>query len=159
MTLRRQWGIVAAVILFLAGALGAATHALKDELFPVAVGSSAPSMKGTALDGSRRAKVLADYKDKVVLLNLWATWCEPCRVEMPSMERLHQEFASQGLAVVAISEDDAGARGRVLEYAKELGLTFEVLHDPEQLTRHSYQVTGYPTTFVIARALIRSLLQ
>lgn len=151
MTQRQQWGIVAGIVLLLATVLGAGVHFLGDELFPVTVGSKAPPIEGVTLDGSRRQKSLADYSGKVVLLNVWATWCEPCKVEMPSIEKLHREFASQGLAVVAVSVDDPGAEQRVRDYVKELGLTFEVLHDPKQVTTRNYQITGYPETFVIAR--------
>ncbi|MEO6526402.1 MAG: TlpA disulfide reductase family protein [Gemmatimonadaceae bacterium] len=149
--MRQQWGIVLGVVLLLAAALGAGVHFLGDELFPVSVGSAAPPLNAVTLDGTKRAKSLADYKGKVVLLNVWATWCEPCKVEMPSIEKLHREFDARGLAVVAVSVDDPGSESRILDYAKELGLTFEVLHDPAKLTVGNYQITGYPETFVIAR--------
>ena len=151
MTHRQQWGIVAGIVLFLAGVLAAGVHFLGDELFPVTVGSKAPPIEGVTLDGTKRHKQLADYEGKVVLLNVWATWCEPCRVEMPSIEKLHKEFASRGLAVVAISVDDPGAEQRILDFVKEYGLTFEVLHDPRQGTTRNYQITGYPETFIVAR--------
>jgi thiol-disulfide isomerase/thioredoxin len=117
----------------------------------VSVGSKAPPIEGVTLDGKKTPRKLADYSDKVVLLNVWATWCEPCRIEMPSIEKLHKEFASKGLAVVAISVDDPGAEQRILDFVKEYGLTFEVLHDPRQVTTRNYQITGYPETFIIAR--------
>ena len=151
MTARHQWTIVLGIVTLLAVLLAAATHYLGDELFPVAVGSDAPPISATTLDGTKRTKTLADYKGKVVLLNVWATWCEPCRVEMPSIEKLHHDFGPQGLAVVAVSVDDAGTEERVREFAKELGLTFEILHDPSRTTAANYQITGYPETFVIAR--------
>ena len=151
MTHRQQWGLVAAIVLLLAGALSAGVHFLGDELFPVEVGSKAPEIQGVTLDGARRQKTLADYSGKVLLINVWATWCEPCREEMPSIEKLHREFAPQGLAVVAISVDDAGAEQRIRDFVKELGLSFEILHDPGQVTTRNYQITGYPETFVIAR--------
>jgi cytochrome c biogenesis protein CcmG/thiol:disulfide interchange protein DsbE len=151
MTQRQQWGIVAGIVLLLAGVLAAGVHFLGDELFPVGVGSKAPPISGVTLDNEMRPKKLADYAGKVVLLNVWATWCEPCRVEMPSIEKLHKELGSKGLAVVAISVDDPGAEQRVRDYAKELGLTFEILHDPQQVTTRNYQITGYPETFIIAR--------
>jgi peroxiredoxin len=151
MTQRQQWGIVLGVVLLLAAVLGAGVHFLGDELFPVSVGSTAPPIEGVTLDGTKRERSLADYKGKVVLLNVWATWCEPCRVEMPSIEKLYREFGPHGLAVVAISVDDPGAEDRIRDYAKELGLTFEILHDPRQVTTRNYQITGYPETFVIAR--------
>lgn len=151
MTHRQQWGIVAGIVLFLAGVLAAGVHFLGDELFPVTVGSKAPPIEGVTLDGTKRHKQLADYEGKVVLLNVWATWCEPCRVEMPSIEKLHDEFGPRGLAVVAISVDDPGAEQRILDFAKELKLSFEILHDPRQVTTRNYQITGYPETFIIAR--------
>ena len=151
MTMRQQWGIVLGIVLLLAVALGAGLHFLGDELFPVAVGSQAPDFKAVTVDAGKRTKTLADYKGKVVLLNVWATWCEPCRVEMPSIEKLHREFGPKGLYVVAVSVDDPGSETRIVDFTKELGLTFEVLHDPAQAITRSYQITGYPETFVIAR--------
>ena len=102
-------------------------------------------------DSNGQAVHLADYKGKVVLVNIWATWCEPCRVEMPSLEKLHREFGPQGLAIVALSVDDPGEEDHVRQFAKDLGLTFEILHDPARKTATSYQATGFPETFVIAR--------
>ena len=151
MTARQQWSIVLGIVALLAVLLAAATHYLGDELFPVSVGSTAPPMEAMTLDGTKRTKTLADYKGKVVLLNVWATWCEPCKVEMPSIEKLHREFGPQGLAVVAVSVDDAGTEDHIREFVKELGLTFEILHDPSAVTSRNYQITGYPETFVIAR--------
>jgi cytochrome c biogenesis protein CcmG/thiol:disulfide interchange protein DsbE len=151
MTARQQWTIVLGIVALLAVLLAAATHFLGDELFPVSVGSVAPPLEASTLVGARRTKTLADYKGKVVLLNVWATWCEPCKVEMPSIEKLHREFGAQGLAVVAVSVDDAGMEDRVRDFARELGITFEILHDPGATTSRNYQITGYPETFVIAR--------
>lgn len=151
MTSRQQWGIVGSIVLLLVAVLGAGVHFLGDELFPVSVGSQAPAFEGVTLDGAKRTKTLSDYRDRVVLLNVWATWCEPCRVEMPSIEKIHREYGPQGLSVVAVSVDDPGAERRILDFTKELGLTFEVLHDARQATTRNYQITGYPETFVIAR--------
>jgi len=151
MTARQQWGIVLGVVLTLALALAAGVHFLGDELFPVAVGSTAPPFEAKTVDGTKQTKTLADYKGKVVLLNVWATWCEPCRVEMPSIEKLHREFGDKGLSVVALSVDDPGQESHIVDFTKELGLSFEVLHDPDKAITRSYQITGYPETFVIAR--------
>jgi cytochrome c biogenesis protein CcmG/thiol:disulfide interchange protein DsbE len=151
MTSRQQWALVGAVIALLALALVAGTHYLGDELFPVSVGSDAPPFSATTLDATPRVRTLADYKGRVVLLNVWATWCEPCRVEMPSIEKLTHEFAGQGLAVVAVSVDDAGTEQHIRDFAKELGLSFEILHDPTQVTKTNYQITGFPETFIIGR--------
>jgi peroxiredoxin len=150
-TARQQWSVVGAIVAILALALFAATRLLGDELFPVVVGSDAPALRAVTLDSARRVKTLADYKGKVVLLNVWATWCEPCRVEMPSIEKVYREFGPQGLSVVAVSVDDPGTEPHIRAFAKELGLTFEILHDPTQLTKTNYQVTGFPETFIIGR--------
>ena len=93
-----------------------------------------------------------DAEGRVVLLNFWATWCEPCKVEMPSMEALHRDYAPHGLDVVAVSEDDARVSVTDLRaYAEDLGLTFDILRDTTHDVARAYQVLGYPTTFVIAR--------
>ena len=151
MTTRQQWSVVLGILLLLGATLAAATHFLGDELFPVAVGMDAPPIEGTTIVGPKRVKTLADYKGRVVLLNVWATWCGPCRDEMPSMEKLHREFGPQGLAIVAVSVDDPGTEANILAFAKELGITFEILHDPAKVTARHYQVTGYPESFVIGR--------
>ena len=151
MTARQQWSVVGAIVLVLGLALWAATHFLGDELFPVVVGSDAPPLSAVTLDSAKRTKTLADYKGKVVLLNVWATWCEPCRVEMPSIEKVYREFGPQGLAVVAVSVDDAGTEQHIRDFVKELKLSFEVLHDPTSQIKANWQLTGYPETFIIGR--------
>jgi peroxiredoxin len=151
MTVRQQWGIVAAIVVLLGGGLWAATHVLRDELFPVSIGTRAPDFRATTLDGSGATKTLASYRDSLVLLNIWATWCLPCREEMPSIQALHERYARHGLRVVAVSIDDAGAEAAIRDFAREYGLTFEILHDPTGAIRRAYQTTGVPETFVIGR--------
>lgn len=151
MTARQPWSVVLGVIALLGVALWAATYFLGDELFPIVVGSEAPEISAATVVGPKRTKTLVDYKNRVVVLNVWATWCEPCRVEMPSLQKLHDEFGPQGLAVVGLSVDDAGTESHILEFVKEYKLGFEILHDPTGTTKANYQVTGFPETFVIAR--------
>ena len=151
MTARQQWLTVLGVVCVLAVALVAATHYLGDELFPVAVGSPAPPIVAATLDQPKRELTRTDYEGKVVLLNIWATWCEPCRVEMPSIEKLYRDFGPQGLVVLGVSVDDPGAENKIREFVKEYGLTFPILHDPKQVTKTNYQVTGFPETFIIGR--------
>ncbi len=148
MTSRQQWTLVGIVVLALAGALFAATHFMRDQLFPVTIGSSAPDFRARVL-GQNRLKSLGDYKGKVVLLNVWATWCEPCKVEMPSLERLHRAYGDKGLKIVAVSVDDYVGDDSVRAFAKNLGLTFEILRDSSASIDRTYQLTGYPETFVI----------
>jgi cytochrome c biogenesis protein CcmG, thiol:disulfide interchange protein DsbE len=151
MTARQQWAVVGAVVLVLAGALWIATRTLGDELFPVTVGSRAPDFTASTLDATPRVKTLADYEGEVVVLNIWATWCGPCRVEMPSIEALHRSLGPKGLRIVAVSVDDPGSEDAIREFAKEYGLTFEILHDASGKIRQLYQTTGVPETFVIGR--------
>jgi len=150
-TARQQWLTVLGAVCVLALALVAATHFLGDELFPVSVGSPAPPIVAASLDAPKQERTITAYKGKVVLLNVWATWCEPCRVEMPSIEKLHQEFGPRGLVVLGVSVDDPGADDAIRAFVKEYGLTFTILHDAKQQTKTNYQVTGFPETFVIGR--------
>jgi cytochrome c biogenesis protein CcmG, thiol:disulfide interchange protein DsbE len=137
--------VVIAAILF------AVDSAFHDEMFPVVVGTSAPEFRAATLDKVPRTKSLDDYRGQVVLLNVWATWCLPCRVEMPSIEKLHQAYAPKGLKVVAVSIDDPGTDQQIREFAKTFGLTFEILHDPSSVISKDYQIGGYPETFVLGR--------
>jgi len=92
---------------------------------------------------------LTGLRGRVVLLNFWATWCLECRPEMPVLERLHRELASQGLAVLGINVRE---EPRVIRrYAVELGLTFPLVLDPEGRIQRGYGVVGLPTTFLIGR--------
>jgi cytochrome c biogenesis protein CcmG/thiol:disulfide interchange protein DsbE len=150
MTVRQQWILVGVVVLVLAGGLFAGVNIFADDLYPVGVGSKAPNFKAKDLQ-SRAPKTLADYKGQVVLLNVWATWCEPCKAEMPSMEELYRSYQPHGLHIVAVSIDDYVTEDSIRAYAKDLGLTFEILHDPTHAIEKAYQTTGYPESFVIDR--------
>ncbi len=121
------------------------------EFFPVEPGSSAPDFRAVTVDGEPHGRTMADYRGKVVLLNIWATWCAPCRIEMPSIEQLHKSYARRGLKVVAISVDDPGMAPQIVDFVNQFGLTFDVLHDPEGKIREQYQTTGYPETVIIGR--------
>ncbi len=92
---------------------------------------------------------LADYRGEVVLLNFWATWCPPCRDEMPAMERLFQRYRHRGFAVVAVSLDANAAL--VPPFLRKYGLTFPVAHDPRMAVAERYGVRALPATFLIDR--------
>jgi peroxiredoxin len=150
MTARQQWSVVLAVIAFVTIGLAVASHFMKDELFPVTVGSTAPNFRAKVL-GAETYKTLADYKGQVVILNIWATWCPPCQAEMPSLERLYKEYGPKGLKLVAVSIDDYVTEDSIRAFAKNFGITFEILHDPTHAIERTFQTTGYPETFVIGR--------
>ena len=151
MTVRQQWTFVGIVVLILGGGLLAATRYLGDELFPVTVGSKAPDFRANTIDGAPVAKTLADYKGEIVLLNVWATWCLPCRTEMPSIQALHDRFAARGLKVVAVSIDKPGFDDEIRTFRDQFGLTFEILHDATGKIQRDYHTTGVPETFIIGR--------
>jgi len=151
MTVRQQWAVVLAVVGVLGLGLWTATRVLSDEIFPVTIGTKAPAFVATAVDGSGRTRSLADFRDSVVLLNVWATWCLPCREEMPSIQALHERYGGRGLKVVAVSVDDPGAEAAIRDFVREYGLTFEILHEPSGAIQRAYQTTGVPETFVIGR--------
>jgi len=150
-TARRQFAVVAGALATLAALAYAGGHFFRKEFFPIAVGSSAPDFHAVTLDSPGAKKSLSDYRSQVVLLNVWATWCLPCRVEMPSIEKLHQTYGPQGLKIVAVSIDDPGTEAQIRAFVKSFGLTFQVLHDPRNSISESYQVGGYPETFIIGR--------
>jgi len=109
-----------------------------------------PAPDFTLKDLQGRTHRLSDFRGKVVFLNVWATWCPPCRIEMPSMERLHRRFRDRGLVVLAVSEDENGTAA-VQPFIDEMGLTFPILLDEDGVIPPRYGVTGYPETFIIDR--------
>jgi thiol-disulfide isomerase/thioredoxin len=106
-----------------------------------------PAFTGWTPDGTTLA--LQDLRGRVVLLTFWASWCEPCRTELPVFETLHREIGAEGLAVVAIN-----ARERVpaiREFWRSLDLTFPIVLEPRGEIQRKYGVLGLPTTFLVAR--------
>lgn len=149
MTDRQQWTLVAGMVMTVVFG-GALALKLRPQIELIEVGGTAPAFHATDLRTGRSA-ALADYRGKVVLLNVWATWCQPCRVEMPSMERLHRTFAETDFRIVSVSVDKEEGPDRVLAFANDLGLTFDILHDPAGAIQTTYQTTGVPESFVIDR--------
>lgn len=151
----RRAGIIAGAIgVVLIAVFFGAREVLRAERGPVGVGTRAPNFAALTVDTTLptpRTKTLADYRGEVVLLNVWATWCAPCRVEMPSMQKLHQSFGDSGLRVVAVSVDDPGMEDAIREFARDYGLTFEILHDPTGSIKARYHTTGLPESAVIDR--------
>jgi len=94
---------------------------------------------------------LTDLRGKVVLLNFWATWCVPCRKEMPTIEALYQRYKDRGLEVLGMNLDK-GSSPDVEAFVKEVGVTFHIVLDPAWATMRAYKVRGLPTTFLIDRA-------
>lgn len=151
MTGKQQVMVVAAVVAVLGLVLFISTRVIGNQIFLVGVGSEAPDFKAATLGAAPTTQHMASYRGDVVLLNVWATWCPPCVVEMPSIEHLYHDYGPQGLKVVAISIDDPGTDSTIRAFARDHGLTFEILHDPTGAIEKDYQTTGVPETFVIGK--------
>lgn len=91
----------------------------------------------------------SEYKGTVVLLNFWATWCPPCRREMPSMERLYQKYQDKGFTVLAVNQMEDGDRVFAFSGVLNPTPTFNILLDTNSRVSRSYHVKGLPTTFLI----------
>jgi thiol-disulfide isomerase/thioredoxin len=106
----------------------------------------------TFFDADRKEVTLADFRGKVVVLNLWATWCAPCRREMPSLDRLQAKHGGEGLEVIALSLD-RGDIAKVRAFFDELAIShLAVYQDPKGRARRELAAPGLPTTVVIDRA-------
>ena len=106
----------------------------------------APDFTLPGLDGQMVR--LSDYRGKVVLLNIWATWCPPCVDEMPSMEKLYQTLKGEGFEILAVSMDESGVQ-TVRPFMEKHKLNFPALTDTEGAVKSLYQTTGVPESFVI----------
>jgi len=113
-----------------------------------ALGTPAAAFKLIDLEGKWLS--LSDYKGKVVLLNFWATWCGPCRVEMPSMEVLYQEFKKDGFEVLAISSDHQGSI-ITRPFVEAQALTFPILHDADYRVSGIYGIRTLPMSYLVDR--------
>lgn len=106
-----------------------------------------PAPDFTLEDLSGKRVSLKDLRGKVVVLNFWATWCPPCRLEMPSMEKLHRELKEKGLEVVAVNIKET--KNEVSKFFDELGLTFSALLDRDGRVSEEYGAWAIPLTYII----------
>lgn len=114
----------------------------------VQVGDEAPNFSLRDLAGNVMS--LSQLKGKVVLLNFWATWCGPCRVEMPAMEQLYRTLPRREFEILAVSTDPQGA-AVTRPFQREMGFTFPILHDSEYRVGLTYGARTIPITFVVDR--------
>lgn len=116
----------------------------------VEVGDHVPDYSAPNLAGQEVA--FAEHLGEVVLINVWATWCGPCRVEMPPIQDIYHRYRDEGFTVLAVSIDTGpGYREKVEEFVDELGLDFPVLLDPEGRISRVLKTIGVPETFVVDR--------
>jgi len=116
------------------------------EVHQVEIGDRAPDFDLQTEDGSGLR--LSDYRGKYVLLNFWATWCPPCVQELPSLNRLHQEFEDRGLIVLGVSVDSESEPYR--DFLEQWKVAFPTVRDPSMETPSRYGTSRYPETYLIS---------
>lgn len=115
----------------------------------VEIGRPAPPYAAVSFSGDSVS--LKSLRGKVVLLNIWATWCAPCKEEIPYLQRLHTEKAAQGLEVVGVSVDAEGEESKMSAFAQQFGMTYPLWHDPDQRVMSLFLAIGVPATYLIDR--------
>lgn len=143
----KQWiGVGAVVAGLLVGAV--ALVRFGPEGGRVELGAKAPDFRAIDLATGDSVSFREHYEGSVTLVNIWATWCLPCRVEMPAMERVYRELAPRGFKIAAVSIDE-GSPEDVRKFGQELELSFDMLQDRSTAVQQVFQTTGVPESFLI----------
>ena len=142
-----QWKWVAAIV---AGLIVGAIALVKFAPVPegVEVGRRAPEFRALDIASGDTVSFREKYGGQVTLVNIWATWCLPCRDEMPAMQKLYDALKDKGFRIAAVSIDE-GSLKDVTAFTTSLGLTFDILHDKSGRIETIYQTTGYPESFLV----------
>ena len=145
--MNRQWVVVIGVV----AAIGiGATIMVRNAPPRIEVGAVAPDFTVTNLATSKPVLLQQEYRGKVTLVNIWATWCGPCREEIPALDSLYRALAPKGLRIAAVSVDQ-GAAADVVKFMNEFHVTFDVLHDPKGAIQELYQSPKVPQSYLIGR--------
>ena len=128
-------------------AVMAAGCAGEDSYRPLRAGDPAPAYAAPQLDGDTVS--LVALRGGPVLLNVWATWCAPCREEMPGLQALHERYADRGLRVIGASVDARGAEPAIASFLRDHGITFTILHDADETVSRLFRTNGVPETYLI----------
>ncbi len=147
--MKRQWMMIALVVGGIGlGAWGLTRFAPAPE--GADLGRRAPDYRVLALATGDSVGIRSAYDGYVTLVNIWATWCAPCRAEMPSMERVYLDYRDRGFRIAAVSVD-AGGPAKIHEFAEEFGLSFDLLHDASGGIQQAYRTIGVPQSFLLDR--------
>ncbi len=151
---KRNWiviGIMAAALLamIVVGLHNAPTGGGRSGLFGRVAGKEAPDFQLKDINTGKTIR-LSDYRGKAVVLNFWATWCPPCKVEIPWFVDLQKQYGPDGLAVVSVAVDDSGEK-QIADFANQMGINYPVLVGNEEVENAYGGVDGLPTTFYIGR--------
>lgn len=145
--MNRQWIMVGAIVGGMGiGAWGLTRYAVPPE--GAQLGQRAPEYRVRNPVTGDSISLRSHYAGHVTLINIWATWCGPCRTEMPSMERLYQAYRGRGFRIAAVSVDE-GSAAAVTEFGKQLGLSFDLLHDQSGVMQQVYQTLGVPQSWLL----------
>lgn len=115
----------------------------------VEVGRAAPAYAATLLDGTEIS--LETLRGKPVLLNVWATWCAPCREEIPYLSRLYSQHRADGLEIIGVSIDARGEDEKIADFAKEIGMRYPIWLDPDQRVAATFLAFGVPASYLVDR--------
>lgn len=158
MSLLKRWGLLVGAVICLiaaffvvwdAGLPERATYTgfvQAGEEYAPELNAIAPPFEAQTLTGD--TLWLADLRGKVVLINFWATWCEPCKAEMPDLQGVYETYQSRGLRVLGVNLGEGKAE--VARWVKQLGLTFDIVMDNRQQIASAYQIRGQPTSYLVA---------
>jgi len=143
---KRLW-VRTVILLILAAAVGYTVYAnaTRDEKGTVQKGDQAPDFVLTDINGKKHK--LSDYKGKGVFLNFWGTWCEPCKKEMPAIEKVGKEYKKKGVEILAVNVGESNFQ--VKNFAKQYHLTFPIMIDTNKEVQKAYGIDPLPTTFLI----------
>ncbi len=115
---------------------------------PPQVGDPAPAFQAMSLEGERTVS-LSDYAGQTILVNLWATWCAPCRFETPYLQSVYEENQERGLMIVGVSVDSPSALDSVKDFLEEMEVTYDILLDPDMVSTDVFAAIGLPASFLI----------
>ena len=115
----------------------------------VEIGAPAPGYRTVSLNGDTVS--LAAHRGKVVLLNVWATWCHPCRDEIPELQAIHVKYQPRGLELIGVSVDSDGSDDAIRSFMTDFRMTYPVWRDPDERVSSQFLVVGVPATFLIDR--------
>lgn len=138
-----------AALAALALLFGAASACYGAEPSAASDAGTAPTFAGKLIDGSQVA--LSDYRGRVVLVNVWASWCLPCKQELPELARLHRKYERRGFLVLSVNTDTDAKDAVVREMVEELDLPFPVVRDSAMASAPAFAVDGYPTSLLLDR--------
>ncbi|HUR92208.1 MAG TPA: TlpA disulfide reductase family protein [Gemmatimonadaceae bacterium] len=115
----------------------------------VEIGSPVPAYAAVSLGGDSVS--LASQRGKVILLNVWATWCHPCRDEIPELQAIHERYAARGLELVGVSVDTESADDAIRAFMRDFKMSYPVWRDPSERISAQFHIVGVPATFLIDR--------